>query len=209
MKRAGFIVAAVLLQGTAGADTGHTLAWRVGDTWTYQVEDLWKNQAVGTETLTVAGRNGDALVLRTATGASTFEEQVAADGRHDRPRLGIIGEYSHMPVRFPLKVGDRWKTSSLFQSIQGDIRKRELNCVAKGQETVTLKAGGFDAVFIECAGTWNSLQGYSARHETRLWYAPAVRWVVKVEERSWKPSTGSPGLDTQTRLVLTGHALKD
>lgn len=209
MTRAALIIVASLSCGATLADTGHALSWRVGDTWTYQVEDLWKNQVVGTDTLTVAGRNGDALVLRTATGAATFEEQVAADGRHDRPRLGIIGEYAHMPVRFPLKVGERWKTSGLFQSIQGDIRKRELNCVAKGEETVALKAGRFDTVFIECSGTWNSLQGYSARHETRLWYAPAARWLVKVEERSWRPSTGSPGLDTQTRWVLTAHGLKD
>lgn len=35
------------------------------------------------------------------------------------------------------------------------------------------------------------------------------RWWVKMEERSWRPCTGSPGLDTQTRSVLTRAELKD
>jgi hypothetical protein len=198
-----------LLCGTALAQNAHPLAWRTGDTWSYQIEDLWRKESIGTETLTVVSRSEASTLLRTDNGTVSFEEIVSSDGRHDRPRVGIIGAYSHMPVRFPLSVGDKWKSSSLYQGIQGDIRKREYTCHAKREEPITVALGRYDTVLIECSGNWTALQGFGARYELRLWYAPSARWLVQLEERSWRPSTGSPGIDAQTRSVLAKLSLKE
>lgn len=200
-------VLALLACGLAGAQTPATLAWQVGDRWSYQQEDMWNRQVLGRTTLTVAASNDGGFVLRTEGGASAFEERVTPDGTHERPRVGIIDRFAHTPIRFPLKVGDSWTSSSSFQHYQGDIRMRELTCRARRTESVTLAIGSFDTVFVECGGTWRSLQGTGGRYELRLWYAPEVRWLVRAEERNWRAATGGSGLDMQVAHVLTGFAV--
>ena len=121
----------VVLLGTVAPSQAQTaLAWRVGDTWSYQQEDMWNKQVLARSTLTVTGLDGQTFVMRTDGGQLAFEERVSADGTHERPRVGIIDAFAHTPFRFPLKVGDSWPTSSRFQHSQGDIRKRELTCRA-------------------------------------------------------------------------------
>lgn len=207
MNRTLAFVIALLACGIASAQEPVGLAWRVGDTWSYQQEDLWNRQVLGRTTLTVTGMRDASFVLRTEGGPLVVEELVAPDGTHDRPRVGIIDRFAHTPIRFPLKVGDSWSSSSLFQHYQGDIRKRELTCRAKRQESVKLAIGSFETVFVECAGTWVSLQGAGGRYELRLWYAPDVRWLVRAEERNWRAATGGSGLDMQVAHVLTGFAI--
>ncbi len=207
--RGALLLATVLLCEAALAQSAHQLAWRAGDTWTYVTEDLWRKESIGTDTVSVVSRTEASAVLRTESGTTSFEETVASDGRHDRPRIGIIGAYSHMPVRFPLSVGDRWKSSGLYQGNQGDIRKREYTCHAKREESITIALGRYETIVVECSGNWTALQGFGALYELRLWYAPSVRWLVQTEERSWRPSTGSPGIDTQTRSVLAKLTLKE
>lgn len=198
---------ALLLGAATAAPAQTALAWRVGDTWSYQQEDMWNKQVLARTTLTVAGMDGQAFVLRTDGGPLAFEERVSADGTHQRPRVGIIDAFEHTPVRFPLKVGDSWSTSSRFQHYQGDIRKRELTCRAKGQETLKTGIGSFDTIVVECSGTWSSLQGAGGRYELRKWYAPEARWLVRAEERNWRAATGGSGLDMQVAHVLTGFTV--
>jgi hypothetical protein len=209
LKRRALLIATVLLCDAPLAQNAHPLTWRAGDTWSYQTEDLWRKDSIGSDTLTVVSRTEASAILRTESGTVSFEETVASDGRHDRPRVGVVGAYSHMPVRFPLSVGDKWKSSGLYQGNQGDIRKREYNCHAKREEQIAIALGRYETIVIECSGNWTAPQGFGARYELKLWYAPSVRWLVQAEERSWRPSTGSPGIDTQTRSVLTKLALKE
>lgn len=198
---------ALVLFTAAGAQAQTALAWRVGDTWSYQQEDMWNRQVLARSTLTVTGMDGQAFVLRTDGGPLAFDERVSQDGTHERPRVGIIDAFAHTPIRFPLKVGDSWPTSSRFQHYQGDVRKRELTCRAKGQETVKTATGSFETIFVECSGTWSSLQGAGGRYELRLWYSPEVRWLVRAEERNWRAAVGGSGLDMQVAHVLTGFTI--
>lgn len=193
--------------GAGHAQAQGDLAWRPGDTWSYQQEDMWNKQVLGRTVLSVTAKVDGSLVLRTEGGALAFDEQVAPDGTHERPRVGLIGPFAHTPVRFPLKVGDQWQSTSFFQHYQGDVRKREVTCQAKRQEAVKLTIGSFDSVLVECSGSWRSLQGAAGRYEIRLWYSPDVRWLVRAEEKNWRAAVGGSGLDMQVAHVLTSYRL--
>ncbi|MGH8596712.1 MAG: hypothetical protein ACREXT_08655 [Gammaproteobacteria bacterium] len=82
-------------------------------------------------------------------------------------------------LKFPLEVGTKWQAPYVaFTAYNGLVWDGAAECESKAYETVTVKAGSFDAFRIECRDKWQigSATGYT--HSTR-WYAPEVAGVVK------------------------------
>jgi hypothetical protein len=110
------------------------------------------------------------------------------------PDLGIIEspqeKFSNdRKLSFPLEVGKQW-------SYEGDSAQSEMthcggcgthfkaSVAVLGYEKVRVPGGEFDAVKLEMHATWVSPQAPGPGvSDFTYWYAPAVRAVVKREER--------------------------
>ncbi len=102
-------------------------------------------------------------------------------GRSFSPSAGLL--------RFPLTVGDRWKAESDTTGATGDRTRNTADCQAVGLEKLTLPAGEFDALRVDCKGWINGVSWTgSMRFETTQWYAPAVGRTVKTVYQDWRGS---------------------
>ena len=91
-------------------------------------------------------------------------------------------------LSFPLEVGKQWSFVNDYvfnDPIFGTLQGRSKNSVAVlGYEKVRVPAGEFDAFKLELKGTWVSPNNPAGGEgDFTYWYAPAVRAVVKKEER--------------------------
>ncbi len=82
------------------------------------------------------------------------------------------------------------------------LGKSDGNCAVKGEEKITVPAGTFDTVKIECEGFWRQVfEGtWNGRWTETNWYAPKVNRSVKWIYKSRKPN-GSLNDQTQTELT--------
>ena len=103
-------------------------------------------------------------------------------------------------IKFPMQIGAKYDYTDLpWPNGQGDS---SMKCEVKGEEKLTLQAGTFDAVLIECSGFWKRrFEGSSTgRTSETLWYAPSIGRMVKSQFVSLFQD-GSPDIKTQSELV--------
>lgn len=91
-------------------------------------------------------------------------------------------------VRFPLTVGDAWKSNYLSESATAKS-KGDLEFKVVAREKVKMPAVEFDAFRIESAG-WVTEVSWSGSVRIALvqWFAPAVGRVVKSEYKDYRGS---------------------
>lgn len=101
----------------------------------------------------------------------------ASGTRFDPPIAGF---------KFPLVVGDGWKSSFVGEGASNKS-KTDLDFKVAARETVKTPAGEFDAYRIEAEGWITGITWSGAIRMTEVrWYAPAIGRVVKSEYKDFR-----------------------
>ncbi len=160
----------------------------VGDSWTYQYIDVWKNEPgnVNRMEVTSVNENGiDADIKRAATGVVFSHQRFSREMNPiDRGKMHFAPAFGRFS--FPLDVGKQWSSETTGENpSQGKHWRYRVDGKALGWEKIKVKAGEFDALKIEVTafyqGQETGSQGGSGRLSETLWYAPEVKNFVKME----------------------------
>ena len=174
---------------------------KVGDTAVYAINQR-ADKRTTEETVTVTSVDQTHIKSRHSRadrnpaeieGVTTVDFATAVSGasgnRFDPPIVG---------VKFPLTVGDSWKSSYMVESATGKS-KGDLEFKVTAREKMTTPAGEFDTFKIESSG-W--ITGVSWSGSWRLaqvqWFAPAIGRVVRSEYKDFRGS--QPWTDTFSEL---------
>jgi hypothetical protein len=190
------LAAAVALAGCASFDSpgsgraAEAPAYRVGDRWVYRGQDGFRLLTTGEETHTISAVGADGIGERITVKGPTLDltraEQWAAPGL---VKVGALYENETRrfatPLdryRFPLAAGAGW--NQFVDNFDESTKTAgQINNYVRvgGWETVVTPAGTFDAIVMHVImwlddGTfwrWPTQCNYT------VWYAPAVRGVVR------------------------------
>jgi hypothetical protein len=193
-----------------GATWNYKLTGPVSDTYTHTIlsveSDSFTEQDEFGTGVTRQGTwqcdNGDLIALNPTTGnsASVTTEGVSVDFE--------TKDLSGVTIPASINAGDTWSQSLTLEGTQtinstsyAASNQLTSNCTAIGIESVTVEAGTFDAMRVECQTDMNITIALDPNNpiSTPLsltginWYAEDVGLV--------KSSTSSPGLESTTELV--------
>ena len=190
---------------TPSAPLAQTLDWSVGDRWLYVKRDLASGKERALVEKKVLSKSPTGFVTVFLDEADPVEENVSFDGTHTRQGQGALLGYTHTPIPFPLLPDSRWSTKSVITLSSGRTYHPEAKCAPKGEEDVTVPAGSFKSIRVECTGWWTAPQGYSGRYEVWAWFAPPIKWFAKIRIRSRPPGMGGftePDIDFDHEYAL-------
>jgi hypothetical protein len=185
--------AAIPSLGSRGA-SAPSPEYRVGDRWVYEAEDGFrvKDHWIETHEVTSASPAGIALrITRTPSGlAGVRIETLPAPGQVNAGALcGSDTRYFEAPLHrfnFPLSPGQTWNQWVANAKTIGNTAARgDINHYVRVLDwaRVTTPAGSFDAIrlqvitYLDDAEFWHG----RTRCDATIWYAPAVRNVVREE----------------------------
>jgi hypothetical protein len=153
--------------------------WKIGHQWHY----AWK----------APGRSG--VLARELVREEIFEGQPSyilkagdSENFHIKDNLGLLAtatkgkiatrrSAAHEFFAWPLETGKEWKTAFVRENhTQKSSDKLAYVKVIAGVEDLRVPAGNFDAFKIETYGS------DSGRLVTEHWYAPTVKWFVKIRQ---------------------------
>ncbi len=153
--------------------------WKIGHQWHY----AWK----------APGRSG--VLARDLVREEIFEGQPAyilkagdSENFHIKDNLGLLAtatkgqiatrrSAAHEFFSWPLETGKEWKTAFVRENpAQKSSDKLAYVKVIASAEEIRVPAGNFEAFKIETYGS------DSGRLVTEQWYAPKVKWFVKIRE---------------------------
>ena len=103
-------------------------------------------------------------------------------------------------TKFPMQVGTKYDVTDMpWANGQGIL---SMKCEIKSEEKLTVSAGAFDTLRIECAGFWTrKFEGsFTGKAAETLWYAPSIGRVVKYQVVNFH-SSGAQDIKTQDELV--------
>jgi hypothetical protein len=156
---------------------------KVGEIARYKTTDLWNNKELRTSQAELVEIQADRYVLRTSN--STRPEPVTAHfTSHWQPCRTMKDSDKSVcagALKFPMQVGDKYGYEKLpWPNGNGHS---SASCEVKAEEKVSLPAGTFDTLRVECAGFWNRVFGgtFSGRQSEVHWYAPSISRIVKTE----------------------------
>lgn len=185
----------------AAASGATTKLPTVGDAWTYQYIDGWKNAVMKTLVYEV-----------TAVSPKEIRETAKVDGRSfagmtyrdEAMALGVkYGDLTktefapYLAAFAKLEEGERWNDIEFTSTRSYDHPNPwRLKGRVVGRETVKVPAGTFKAVKVEVTGT--RAQSLNSRFapsviQHMLWYAPEIKRVVRQETNSATPSAQFQG----------------
>ena len=171
---------------------------KVGDRWKYVYLDGLTKLEEGQREEKVTAISPEAILteVKNAAGRET------APGRYDAQWnfLVDVGGQAGKEMRFsfPLEAGKTWEATWPWMNSQGHVGRMEMTYKVRGGETVTARAGTFEAIVIEGRGHWyNTTRGSSGPAHEMLWYAPAAKRFVR---RSWVTRFSGGQLD-QNRIT--------
>ena len=192
--------------------------YRVGDRWVYRAQDgFFRLITTWDETHTISAVNADGITERVTLKGPTLDvvrsELWAAPGL---VKVGALYEYETRrfatPLeryRFPLAAGASW---SQFVNNYDETSKTggQVNYYlrAQGWETVSTPAGTFDALMLHVI-MWlddETFWRYPTQCNYILWYAPAVRGIVReIKRASYQEKGGdfdnAARIPTQNSLI--------
>jgi len=160
----------------------------VGDSWTYQYTDVWKNVPGSLNRMEITAVNdGDieADLKHDATGAVVshqhFSREMNPMERHKMQFAPAFGRYA-----FPLEAGKQWTSEAAAENpAAGKSLHYKFEGKAVGWEKIKVQAGEFEVLKIEInayyQGRKANSNGGSGKLTETLWYAPAVKNFVKLE----------------------------
>ena len=195
------LVAMAALAGCAGVESAgsgpaaEAPAYRVGDRWTYRAQDgfrvleRWEEThaigAIGTEGITaqIVQKGPSRDVARTELWSAPGLVKIGAVYDNETRRFGT----PLVRYRFPLAGGGVW---SQFVDNYSESTKTsgQLNRYVRvrGWEKVTTPAGTFDALAMQVVMHLDDEEFWRNATDCNytVWYAPAVRGVVREEKRA-------------------------
>lgn len=176
--------------------------FKVGEVAKYRTIDLWKNIEISTHESEVIEISDVGLVMRrtSSTNAAPVDLSFNRSSNPCRALQNSDKKVCDGSIKFPLQLGNKYDFKDLPWTDGKGITS--MRCEVKGEEKLSLKAGNFDTVRIECAGFWTRLfdgRGVGKTSEY-LWYAPIYGRFVKIQFSTWDDK-GGLDLKTQTELV--------
>lgn len=187
-------------------------SFRVGDSWTYNKIDLWKNEFQFSVVSTITALTNKQIILEAegldGSGHSTvFRTPDFNVARIESGNKVQISDPFYPNYAFPLQVGKTWERGVTFRSSDSS---KEVQASLKGRvvgwELITVPAGTFRALRIDLEGTYRgiSVEGrWNGEIRDRLWFAPEVRNAVKYEYED----TASGSRYTSERYELLRYRL--
>lgn len=183
-----------LLSSTGTDVVAEIPSYRVGDRWTYRVDQQFRAAPDYTDVIEVVAIGHDGIVARATSKGGPID--LARTERWSAPGLVLQGPMMDVesrrfaqPLRrfsFPLRAGERWN-QWVDQVNDSSGTSGQVNRYASVQrsERVATPAGTFDAVRLSVIMRLDDETPF--RHATELshivWYAPAVRGIVREERR--------------------------
>lgn len=173
-----------------------------GDTWTYRVLDAWTDKELRQFQTEFAAADGDNLVFRStnlpSTGVNTNRTDLSTNSC--RTMQNSTETVCAGPYKFPFVLGLKTSYDKLPYPNGSGYYQAECSVVAA--EKVTVPAGEFDALKMECSGYWNSVFGSvtNGSFSETIWYAPSVKRYVKIYYEN-RNSRNRPSSKTTTELV--------
>ena len=177
-------------KGSAEADT----AFKIGDTYTYRVAELFSGVEQSTPTWTVTQITESEVIFKNGTVTDLL-------GNVRRTRGG--GRFSPRQ-QFPLEyaVGKRWTTRFESTTPQGATGTSVLDLQIAARERITVPAGTFDAFRIEGVGYTKGLPVGQIVMLPKYWMAPGqVRWPIRTEDHRKLVQGGRILAATRSELV--------
>jgi hypothetical protein len=178
--------------GTVVADVP---AYRVGDRWTYRIESRFRAVGAADETVEITGIGAGGIDVRVATKGGgvdiTRTERWSAPGRVVQGALmDVETRRFAQPLerfRFPLASGQHW--NQWVDQVNDTARTSgQVNryVTVRGVDKVNVRAGTFDAVRMSTLMRLDDETAfrYATECNHMVWYAPAVRGVVREERRA-------------------------
>lgn len=157
-----------------------------GDHWTYETRDEITGVVKATTTHVVTEVSPTTIGLRIgAVGNANFAFITCDRGWNTI----TTAAFKYTPndgggIRLPLEVGKKWSfQSNDFNSAHGVTFKRSGTARVTAKESVTTRAGTFDAFKIETSTTVRSANDPTKKSDftSQMWYVPAVNhWVKRV-----------------------------
>lgn len=160
----------------------------VGDNWTYQYTDVWKNEPGNLNRLEITAVKVDDIeadVKRVATGSVVshqhFSREMNPMERHKIQFAPAFGRFA-----FPLEAGKQWTSEATGENpAAGKSLHYKFEGKALGWEKIKVEAGEFEVLKIEVTAYYQGRKvgsnGGSGKLTETLWYAPAVKNFVKLE----------------------------
>lgn len=159
-------------KGFAAADT----RYRVGDTYTYRVTDLYTGLEIRTFTHAIE---------KITEGSVVFDDGMTMDFLGNRTRTvdgRTFGPSQFLPVEFA--VGRRWTTRYKFTHPRFGPGQVQMDMHIVAREPITVRAGTFDCFRLEGTG-WSGGSWGVTQLDRKIWLAPdrVRRWVVSEDLR--------------------------
>ena len=157
---------------------------KVGEVAKYRTIDMWKNAETSTSERELVQISDDKLVERVTSSESPSPRDISLF-RFWNPCRSL--EYSTKEVcdgalKFPMQAGAKHEIKEHpWSNGQGHS---SMKCEVKGEEKLTLAAGTFDTLRIECAGFWTdviSARRFAGQQYEIQWYAPAYGRTVRTQ----------------------------
>ena len=199
----GFCIAATAaLAGCAGFESAgsgpaaEAPAYRVGDRWTYRVQDGFRSPERWEETHSIT---------RNRRGGDQRADYAEGSVPRRRPRRAVVGtrpgedrrrvRQRNAPLRhaaraLPVPARRRQRSGASSSTTHNEATKTtgQINRYVRvrGWEKVTTPAGTFDALAMHVVMHLDDEEfwRYATQCNYTIWYAPAVRGVVRAEKRA-------------------------
>lgn len=188
---------------------------KVGDRWVYRSTDLWTNEEIARVEFKVVAIRGDNMVLDRTTTASKVAADVGRSARKDADRSTWtlldpnVNSGRRLTLAFPLEIGKTWEFEYSTKRPNGTIVIHKRSARVEAWEDVEVPAGKFRALRVVHSGR-SELRAAtgpfsSGNVSETLWYAPALRAIVK---REFHDTVGHLRTRDQVRDELTAYDIK-
>lgn len=176
-------------KGTVAADTN----FKVGDSYTYSVTDLYTKVEIRRETNTVA---------------RITDTEVHYDSGRITDLLGNLRRYTSGQVSTGSQtlgadyaMGKRWISRTVTSLPGGQPIQTESEFRVTGREKITIVAGTFDAFVVESQGWGTGAGGVNTQLRSKQWIAPDRVRLQLVVERLRRGRSGNVVLAEREELV--------
>ena len=175
---------------------------KVGDVWKYRQVDLWNGKELSNSEVELVSIEAGHFITRVKSSSypGVRTGRRTTDLWPCRNMKNSDQEVCAGAFRFPMQLGQKTE----YQKVPWDTGNGYWSgkCEVKAEEKVTVPAGTFDAVRVECAGYWTRVfeGNFTGRFTETIWYAPKVNRGVRSQYFD-SYSSGSPNNKTQTELV--------
>lgn len=175
---------------------------KVGDLAKYRTLDLWNNSELSASENELVEISANNFVTRFKSSVNSEPSTSRSDRswnacRSMRNSDAIVCEGS---LRFPIQSGNKHS----YKDYPNDTGRSKFDaaCEVIGQEKVTVSAGIFDTIRINCAGFYTRIfdGNWSGKFNSITWYSPAINRIVKSQYFDFNAG-GTAFNKNQTELV--------